>query len=120
MHELSLAVDLMRQIEAIARNNRVTAVHRVVLHVGVQKLVVPEAMQEAFRAVTEGTVADSAELQVIEKEAIATCNACKTTFKPRIDDYRCPTCAEADVTFVQGNDIVLASMECDVTPSREI
>ena len=111
--------DLMRQIESVAHDSHVSAVHRVVLHVGVQKLVVPEAIQEAFRVVKEGTVAEEAVLEIVEIDARVKCNLCATVYQPKIDDYRCPTCSEADVTFLQGNDIVLASMECDVVTNKE-
>ena len=114
MHEMSLAVDLMRQIDGIIEQNGVSKVHKVVLHVGVQKLVVPEAMQEAFRAITEGTRAEGALLELIEIPALVQCRVCMHQYEPKIDDYRCPVCSEADVTFLRGNDIILASMECDV------
>ena len=71
------------------------------VEVGVQRLVVPEAMQIAWEAAREGTVAAAASLELVEIPAEARCTACDHAFPPAIDDYRCPACGVAAAEIVK-------------------
>ncbi len=64
MHELSLCVSLVEQIEAVATREQATCVTRVELVVGDRSGVEPEALEFAFPMAAEGTVAQGAELVI--------------------------------------------------------
>jgi hydrogenase nickel incorporation protein HypA/HybF len=113
MHEMAIANDLIQQILSAARENKATRIVDVELEVGVQRLIVPEAMELAFEVLSRGTVAEGAGLKLVEIPAAAQCRACGLRFEPRIDYYVCPRCGEADVDLVAGNDIVLKSLSCE-------
>lgn len=110
MHEMSIATHLIGEILDVARANHLVSVSEVDVEVGVQRLVVPEALQLCFEAVREGTVAEGARLRIVEVPARAECRSCGMAFEPEIDCYACPRCGLADVRFTAGADIILKSI----------
>ena len=110
MHEMSLAIGLMEQIQEVAQQNNLKCVDEVELQTGVLRQVIPEVMQEAFKAVTQETIAQNAKLTIFEIAALAQCNMCQKKFSPQFDDFLCPDCHKADVTVLQGDEIILKSI----------
>lgn len=113
MHEMSVAVQLVSQVEMSAMMNNVTAVHTVMIDIGEMQLIVPEALDVAFQCAAEGTCAEGAKLIMNEVKAKAKCRSCNHDYVPDIANYTCPKCLKADADIIQGKDIILTSMECD-------
>lgn len=110
MHEMSIAMSLIGQVLHQADANHLSQVQEIVLDVGEQRQIVPEALHMAFRAVAAETCAAGARLDLHEIPVRARCRSCGEDFAPAIDDYRCPACGLADIDFIQGNDIILRSL----------
>ena len=117
MHEMSIAVEIVEQCLRIAAENNVTRVDEVDLEIGVLRRVVPEAMELAFQAASEGTVLAGAKLQIHEERLVAVCRACDCMFCPSIDDFTCSKCGAAEPRIVAGNDIIIKSLVCQ-TPEN--
>jgi len=113
MHEMSIALSLVEQLCRIAAEKHAVRITEVEVHCGVLRQVMPEALELAFSAVTEETVAAGATLKIIEEGLVARCRACGMEFATGIDDYSCPGCQQADVAFVAGHDIVLTAVVCE-------
>ena len=112
MHEVAIAVELLEQVQEIARENNAVTVESVDVVCGEQRLVVLDALEMAWKGVIEGTIAEGAKLNLSEKPMNARCRMCMNEFRPSIDDYRCTNCGEADVDIFEGNDIILSSLVC--------
>lgn len=112
MHEMSLAMALMEEIDAIAAQNQVDSVDEVELHIGVLKQVVPEVMEEAFKAAAHGTKAEGATLRQIAVPARAVCRTCRKTFEPTADNFLCPACGQGLVDILEGDELILNSLTC--------
>jgi hydrogenase nickel incorporation protein HypA/HybF len=63
MHELGLIQEVLDIVESESKGARVK---RIVLEVGELTAVFPEALRFAFELAREGTVAESAELEIVE------------------------------------------------------
>lgn len=110
MHEMAIAVELVRQLEALAQEHHLKQVEVVAVKAGLLRQVVPEALEMAFAAMAEGTCAAGARLEFHVAPPLAKCRACECRFEPAVDDFLCPQCRQADVEIVEGNDIVLTSV----------
>lgn len=110
MHEMSIAVELMGQLEAVAAANGIARIEKVAVSAGVMRGIVPEAMELAFEVVSAGTCAAGAVLELEIVPARARCRRCGSSFGVKIDNFACPDCNHADVELVEGNDIILASV----------
>lgn len=111
MHEMSVAVQLVVQIEDAVRDSELERVTKVMLDVGEMQLVVPEALVVAFESAAEGTVAEGAELIISEVPTEASCRSCGHEYVPDIANYTCPKCLKADAEIVAGKDIILKAIE---------
>lgn len=109
---------LLDQIMAVAREHNAVRVDAVEVEVGILQQVVPEALEMAFAAAAEGTPAEGARLAIVERPARAECRACRQQFAAGVGHYLCPACQQADVTILEGNDVILSSITCEVDDSQ--
>lgn len=110
MHEMTIAVELVRQLEALADEHDLEAVEAFTVETGVMRQVVPEALRTAFEIVAEGTRAEGAAMTLNVAPAVAECRQCHCRFEPAVDSFVCPQCRHADVSIAEGNDILLRSV----------
>ena len=113
MHELSIAMQLVEQIVAIAEEHRWPRVDEVELEAGALRQVIPEMMQMAFAEATDQTLAQGALLSIRDIPAKARCNQCALEFEPEPDNFLCPECRVADVEVLEGNQIILKTVSCE-------
>lgn len=112
MHELSIAMEIIRQVVEIARQHNADRIEEVEVQAGVLRQIQEEALRMGFVAAGEGTPAEGARLVYTEEPVAAVCNECDCRFAPELDDYICPRCGVANVRIVAGNDIILKSIVC--------
>lgn len=113
MHEMSIAVELMRQLEALAAEHNAAQVTELTVAAGAMRAIVPEALEIAFEAVAEGTCAAGATLHLEIVPPVARCRQCGSRYEPEPDSFVCGQCNQADVEIVQGNEILLTSVTCE-------
>lgn len=113
MHELSIAAEMIRQLEGLAEEHGAVRIVEVEVVCGLMRQVVPEALQTAFEVVSAGTVAAGARLKISEQSLTARCRACEREFEPTLESFRCPACGQADVEMTGGHDILLKSVVCE-------
>ena len=113
MHEMSIAVELLRELESLVKTNDVTRVTEFTVSVGQLRGIVPEALDIAFESLSEDTCAAGAKLNLEVVSIVAQCQQCKNSFEPGADYFLCPKCNKADVEIVEGNDIILKSVTCE-------
>ena len=111
MHEVGIAEELVRQVLATACG--MARVTEVTVDLGVLQWVDPDALRQAFDAASQGTLAEGARLDLREVRPRAVCGACGAEYVPEeLGIYVCPACGAAEPEFVEGNDIILVSLEC--------
>ena len=113
MHEMSIAVELLRELELLVDTNNVKCVTEFTVSVGQLRVIVPEALDIAFEQLAADTCAAGAKLHLESVPTIAKCRQCNNRFEPGEDYYLCPKCNQADVEIVEGNDIILKSVVCE-------
>jgi hydrogenase nickel incorporation protein HypA/HybF len=111
MHEMSIAVELMNQLEPLAVEHRLERIESITVQAGVLRGIVPEALDLAFATLAEGTAAEGAQIDLRVTPARAKCRRCGEEFEPRVDEYLCPACGQADVELLAGNEVLLMSIE---------
>ena len=110
MHEMAIAMELLRQLERIAAGNGLSVVEAVSVRAGALRGIVPEALNAAFGFAAEGTCAEGAAINVEIVASVAECRQCGSRFAPEVDSFLCSHCGRADVEIVAGNDIILVSV----------
>jgi hydrogenase nickel incorporation protein HypA/HybF len=92
VHEWGLARRLLKIIETEAEARRLTRVSRVRLETGALSDAERESLRFNFAAVARGTVADRAELDIVERPVTARCPACSAEVALTSHDQACPRC----------------------------
>ncbi len=111
MHEMSLCESVLQILEDNAKRRGFERVEAVWLEIGALSGVEPEAMRFAFDAVTRGTLADKARLEIIEVPGQAWCMQCGRTVpvKQRFD--ACPDCGSYQLQVTGGEEMRIKELE---------
>lgn len=113
MHEVGLmqhTLDIVFDRAMREDSHRVKAVH---MRVGEDAGVVPDALQLAFAALSQNTMANNAVLEIECVPVRCFCQACNRKFTPGDIFYECPTCGKLAAEVLSGHEFELVSFEVD-------
>ena len=113
MHEYSIVQALLEQCEKYVVENEAQTVTKVVIKIGKMSGVEPHLLESAFETFKEKTVCDGAEFVMNVQPLTIKCNACERTSELQEIYYRCPECKSLDVQVVDGEDMMLMSLEME-------
>ncbi len=113
MHELSLCEGVIRLVEESARRQGFSRVKTVWLEIGPLAGVEIEAMQFSFEVIKRGTLADGAELEIIEVPGEAWCLPCarRVEIKQRFD--ACRHCGSHQLQVTGGGELRVKELEVE-------
>ena len=111
MHELSITQELLTVALQHAREAGANRITRVRVKVGEFTAVDPACLEYYFTGISEGTIADGAELAVDKVPLAARCSDCETPFVPEDFSFRCPACRSAQVRITSGRELFVESIE---------
>ena len=103
MHEMSLAESVLQILQESARAQNFQRVRSVVLEIGKLSAVEPDAMRFCFDSVMRGTLAEGAELQIIETPGAGCCLTCGATLAMQEQYGLCPDCGSPRLQITAGN-----------------
>jgi len=107
MHEMSIASAILEQVLETAAKAHLRSVTEVRIKVGELRLVVPEALQLAWQAVTRQTIAEHASLKMANVRPLARCGHCGKEYNPEWPFFVCPDCGRAEPEILAGNELIL-------------
>lgn len=110
MHEMNLAVTLVRRVEAEASKAQLIRVTDVEVQVGTLQSIEPDLFAEAFKAATLGSKIEGADLHLTRVKAEACCLICGETYEPQWADFQCPACGQAEPQILAGRDMILSAV----------
>ena len=113
MHEMSLCESIMQIIEDEAQRQGFGRVIRVRLEIGRLSGVEIEAMRFGFDAVTRDSLADGAELEIIELPGTAWCLPCGCEVEVRQRFDACPQCGSYQLQVVSGDQMQIKDLEVE-------
>jgi len=120
MHEYSLVRALLRQVDALRREQKAERVVSICVSAGEFSGVEPELFRDAYELLIEETPMQGAELQMTCVPLKSRCDCCGQDFAVARFRFECPTCNSRNVTIVSGEGLVLESVtvEQDETLGR--
>jgi hydrogenase nickel incorporation protein HypA/HybF len=113
MHEMSLAEGVLQLVEETARRERAQRVKLVVLEIGRMSSVQPDALRFCFDAVTRGSIADHAVLEIVEVPGSGWCMPCSSTVPMQELYGACPTCGSYQVQPTGGTEMRVKEIEIE-------
>ena len=111
MHEMALAESMLEIVLQTARGNDAARVTLVRLEIGALSHVEPEALRFCFDAVTRGSLAERARLEIIVTPGAAWCMPCAETVPLSARGQPCPRCGSYQLNVVQGDAMRVKDIE---------
>jgi hydrogenase nickel incorporation protein HypA/HybF len=124
MHEMSIALAVVGQVEEAAQAAGATGVRSVRLQVGELAGVVPDSLAFCFGLACAGTLLEGAELVAEPVPGRARCEPCAGEWAVGMPpDLCCPVCGTAAAELLSGRELQITSVRWqdgpDAAPSRE-
>ena len=111
MHEMSLAEGVLQHIEDAARRDSFHQVVAVWLEIGQLAAVAPDALAFCFDAVTRGTVAQGARLEMVTLPGQGWCASCNAVVPMRAVYDACPQCGGHPLQVTAGTGMRVREIE---------
>lgn len=113
LHELSLTQNLIDIAERHARREGALSINSITVEIGALSGVIPEAVEFAFEACTNGTLAEGAKLAIQHVSGLGRCLECDQECRLEALTDPCPNCHSFSLEILRGQDMLLIEMEID-------
>lgn len=107
MHELSIASEILRAVNAEATRAKLRRVDAIGLRIGALSGVNPEALRFALEASTLDTPLAGLKIDIEQVPVKATCRACRGTLEVADFLFVCTRCGSGDLEVTQGEEMHL-------------
>ncbi len=110
---MSLAEGVLQLVEDTARREQASRVKLVVLEIGRMSSVQPEALRFCFDAVTRGSIADGAQLEIVDVPGSGWCMVCAASVPMQERYGACPNCGSHQVQPTAGTEMRVKEIEIE-------
>ncbi|MGQ9463968.1 MAG: hydrogenase maturation nickel metallochaperone HypA/HybF [Candidatus Fervidibacter sp.] len=110
MHESELARKLVAVLEATVKERGAKGVKSVKVRLGGIHWIDTDAFRELFSLFSQGTVSETAELEIEEAPPKAKCLQCGTIFVPHDHHPVCPQCGSNDLEVTAEPDMQILEL----------
>lgn len=111
MHELSIALGILKIAEQEAAKAKASKVESIELEIGTLAGVELDALEFVWSSATKETILEHSKMEIITIEAQAQCVDCDTVFK--VENYydACPTCNSNFKSILKGKELRVKALE---------
>jgi len=113
MHELSVCLSLLEQVQAVAEERDAVQVTRIELRVGPLSGVESALLRTAWPMAAAGSIAVDAEFVIKEMGIVVRCTVCDAETDARPNRLVCGDCGDFRTTVVSGDEMILQSVELE-------
>ena len=108
MHELGIVFHVIKQVEEIAAENKVSHVDDVCVQIGEVTGVVPEYLQDCWKwAVEKHEIMTGCTLTVEPIKAVTHCDGCGRDYPTLLTGKTCPFCGSGETWLAAGNEFMI-------------
>ena len=111
MHELSVCLALLEEVQRVAAENDASEVTRIVVTIGPLSGVEPDLLRNAYPLAVTGTIAENAELEIEPADIVVRCSECGAESAATPNRLLCGECGDYKTNLVSGDEMILARVE---------
>lgn len=119
MHEMGIVTGVLEAVTASAQEAGAERVTRITLRIGDMTEVIDEALEFAFEALTEGTMCEGSELEVVKVAPRSVCFECGEEFDHDRFHRICPKCGSYETQLLRGRELAIDSIEVEFPDEQE-
>jgi len=113
MHEMTIAMNIVDIVCKQANEEKAHKINSVELEIGSLSGIMIDSLKFCFETACKNTIANRAELNINEIEAMAFCKSCEKEFKIESDFSPCPTCKNFNYEMKKGKELSIKSFNID-------
>lgn len=113
MHELSIAVNIIKIAEEAAMKANASVIHKIELEIGLMAGIDFEALDFAMDTCVKGTMLENAERKITKIKAQAKCKDCGHQFTLNSYMDQCPVCKSYLYDVTKGKELLIRTLEVD-------
>jgi len=114
MHELSVCLSLLDQVQAIARDHGAEGVDRILLRIGPLSGIEAPLLANAYPLAAAGTIAEGAALEIEPSPVRVHCVDCGVESEAAPNRLLCGSCGSRHTKLISGDEMLLARLELRV------
>ncbi len=114
MHELSVCMSLLEQVERIAQEHGAERVERILLRIGPLSGVESPLLANAYPLAAAGTIAEHARLDIEPAPVRVHCTDCGKETEATPNRLLCASCGSYHTKLTSGDEMLLASLEMSI------
>ena len=111
MHELSLSLNIISQLNNQQQKHAFSRVLSLRLAIGELSCVDSESLLFSFSVAAQGSCAEGCEVKIDTIEGVASCHNCGCLFTLSRLGEACPDCGVYDSSIVAGNELNIVNIE---------
>lgn len=107
MHELGVITSVIKTLEGIMIEEKLTHIEKIVLQVGELSGMVPHYIEECFPAAVYKTKFEDLKMEMEVVPGIVRCNKCGEEFNAYRHNLKCPKCRAEDLEALSGRQFII-------------
>lgn len=107
MHEVGVLIEVVKQVESIAKTNGLTKIDTLVLQIGELSSMIPRYIEVCYPAAVDGTLLQDTKLKIEILPGNAICKQCNKVFNLILHKSKCPNCKSGDWELLSGKEFMI-------------
>ncbi len=113
MHELSVCLSILDQVQSIATERNAVSVQRIELKIGPLSGVEADLLRSAWPMASADTIAADADFCVDEAAIVVRCKTCSAETPAIANRLVCGQCGDFRTTVISGDEMILQRIELE-------
>jgi len=112
MHELGVLIEIVKQVELVAKENEVEQIETLILQIGELSSMIPHYLKKLYPAAVDGTILADSTLEIEVIPANGLCKDCKQVFNLIKENGICPSCRSTSFELLSGKEFMIKEIVC--------
>lgn len=113
MHEMAIAQGILDIVLKTAEENDATKVSSIKLLIGELTQVEPESLKFGFAALSMGSIAQGATVEITNVPLVGKCNSCGEQNSIKNYCFLCSNCNSTNITVISGRELAVDYLEVE-------
>ena len=115
MHELSVCLSLLDQLEKLAAEHGARRIAGIELDIGPLSGVEPDLLENAWPIAAANSIAENAELKITDAAIVVQCSVCSAETAASANKLVCGACGDFRTNLVSGDEMILRRVKFDTS-----
>ncbi|WP_093315120.1 hydrogenase maturation nickel metallochaperone HypA/HybF [Tindallia californiensis] len=107
MHELGVVIEVVKSVQRVAQEHKITEIDTLVLQIGELSSMIPRYVEACYPAAVEGTLLENTKLEIEVIPANGRCRGCGHLFHLIQHPEKCPGCQSTNWELLRGKEFFI-------------